>query len=317
LDRKQWQLFANTKLRTDSCFLIHEVAWQKHKTVFIYECQILSEIHSAQDKHNRILIGDIPYKIKYLTLLTIQLIFSTMKKLTFLFVLFATTILGYSQTNTWQGDVTSNWHYSANWSLNHIPTSAEDVIIPDVVGFNPIVYGDAHCNNLTINSGAHLEVANTISVGGDYDNNAGSLTEINQITFNGDDIQNVYSLDCETLILDKPDGELRFPSETSTCNNYDWEQGLYRVNGGTFIINDLVDDGIFGTISVTDGQLDIHQDIDQFVDLNCTFFMTGGECNIYGGQDDSWWSYAGNTTITMYDGTLSFKYKVIKDMQIC
>ena len=217
-------------------------------------------------------------------------------------------VCGFAQTNTWQGDVTSNWHTSGNWSLNHVPTSSEDVIIPDVPGFfTPIVSGDALCNNLTINPGAYLDVANTISLGGNYDNNAGSNTSINQITFNGTVIQNVYSLDCETLILDKPDGELRFPSETSTCNNYDWEQGLYRVNGGTFIINDLVDDGIFGTISVTSGQLDIHQDEDQFIDLNCTFFMTDGECNIYGGSDDSWWSYAGNTSITMYNGILDFK----------
>ena len=142
-------------------------------------------------------------------------------------------VCGFAQTNTWQGDVTSNWHTSGNWSLNHVPTSSEDVIIPDVPGFfTPIVSGDALCNNLTINPGAYLDVANTISLGGHYNNNAGSLTDINQITFNGDDIQNVYSLDCETLILDKLDGELRFPSETSSCNNYDWVEGLYRVNGG-------------------------------------------------------------------------------------
>jgi len=219
----------------------------------------------------------------------------------------------YSQTNYWQGNVTSNWHYSGNWSLNHVPIASEDVVIPDVPGFfTPIVYGDALCNNLTINSGAYLDVSNTISLGGHYDNNAGSNTSINQITFNGSGIQNVYSLDCEILILDKAAGELRFPSETSSCNNYDWEQGLYRVSGGTFIINDLVDDGIFGTISVTAGQLDIHQSTDQYIDLNCTFFMTGGECNIYGGKENSWWTYAGNTSITMYDGTLRFMDNGIK-----
>ena len=84
-------------------------------------------------------------------------------------------------------------------------------------------------------------------------------------------------------------------------------RGIIPSEWWTFIISDLVDNGIFGTISITAGQLDIHQDGSQFIDLNGTYFMTGGICNIYGGGDDSWWSEGGNASITMSDGLLDFK----------
>jgi len=167
------------------------------------------------------------------------------------------------------------------------------------------IVGDALVNGDIEINGAGVDVWNTLLLGGDFDNNA-SGTDIDSININGDDIQNIYNLECNTLILDKPSGEMRFPSETSTCNNYDWMLGLYRVSGGTFTINDLVDNGIFGTISVTSGELNIHQDAEQYIDLNGTFYMTGGVCNIYGGTDDSWWSYGGNASVTMYDGILDF-----------
>ncbi|GAB4332388.1 MAG: hypothetical protein Kow00127_24170 [Bacteroidales bacterium] len=159
--------------------------------------------------------------------------------------------------------------------------------------------------DLTINDNG-VSFPNQLEIRGNYDNNTWTTISINEITFTGTDTQNAWSLQCETLILNKSGGELRFLGENSECNHYDWQQGFMRVAGGYFVINDLVDDGIYGTISVTSGQLHIYQDPAQFIDLNGTFFMAGGACYIYGGADDSWWSYDGDATVTIQGGTLDF-----------
>ncbi len=194
-------------------------------------------------------------------------------------------------------DCDYNFHFNTGDFVNNLNMTTNS-------GYVAIV-GDATVNGDIEINGVGADVWNTLFLGGDYDNNSGG-TDIDSIRIIGDGIQNIYNLDCNTLILDKPSGEMRFPAETSTCDHYDWVQGMYRVNGGTFTINDLVDNGIFGTISVTSGQLNIHQDAGQFVDMNATFFMTGGNCNIYGGGYESYWSYADDASITMSGGTLDF-----------
>ena len=53
------------------------------------------------------------------------------KKVNFLVVL---TILFpgilMAQTNNWTGATSSYWSNAGNWSLGHVPTSAENVVIP-------------------------------------------------------------------------------------------------------------------------------------------------------------------------------------------
>ncbi len=62
-------------------------------------------------------------------------------------------------TNVWNGSFNYYWGNAANWSLGHIPTSAEDVVIANV-GYQPVIvdFSDKECNNLTINSGASVEI---------------------------------------------------------------------------------------------------------------------------------------------------------------
>ncbi len=61
-------------------------------------------------------------------------------------------------TNTWDGSTNHYWADPNNWSLNHVPTDAEDVVIPNVNSPVIVDFWDAECNNLTINSGVHLRV---------------------------------------------------------------------------------------------------------------------------------------------------------------
>ena len=161
------------------------------------------------------------------------------------------------------------------------------------------VRGDFTINGFGLTIPEHLEL------GGNFENNS-SFLSIHEISVSGSGNQNIKNLQCQTLILDKPSGEMRFLTGTSQCDNYDWEQGLLRNAGATTTFNDLVDNGIFGTISVTSGVLNFHQDNSQYVDINGTVFISGGTFNIYGGLGDSFWTYSGDVSFTMSGGTLNF-----------
>ena len=99
-----------------------------------------------------------------------------MKKIALLFLM-AVTLAGYSQkaTNYWDGSFNSYWHNASNWSLNHIPTSTEDVIIPNGMPRYPYVgSSDEEIKSLNIKSDAyvkigayHLSVSNDVKVYGE------------------------------------------------------------------------------------------------------------------------------------------------------
>jgi len=70
--------------------------------------------------------------------------------------------------NEWTGASNSYWNQPANWSLGHVPTYEEDVIINNV-GYQPpiVAITDAECKNLTINTGAGVYViGNTLTTNG-------------------------------------------------------------------------------------------------------------------------------------------------------
>jgi len=62
--------------------------------------------------------------------------------------------------NVWTGATNNYWHNNGNWSLGHIPTAGEDVIMT-TAGYHPpaIDFYDEECHNLTIQAGAGLEIA--------------------------------------------------------------------------------------------------------------------------------------------------------------
>ena len=62
----------------------------------------------------------------------------------------------FAQTATWDGSSSTDWNTAANWSTNAVPTSSNDVIIPDVTN-DPILGSSSdECHNLTIQSGGVL-----------------------------------------------------------------------------------------------------------------------------------------------------------------
>jgi hypothetical protein len=70
--------------------------------------------------------------------------------------------------NVWDGSFNHYWHNDNNWNLGHIPTSTEEVQVPNV-GYQPISvdnYNEA-CANLTLETGTVLNIYDqTLTVNG-------------------------------------------------------------------------------------------------------------------------------------------------------
>jgi hypothetical protein len=115
------------------------------------------------------------------------------KKVFFMLVLVFCASSIFAQTNTWTGAFNYYWHNNNNWSLGHIPTLAEDVVITDD-GYAPpnIAIYDEECNSVTIESGAELIITDKqLTISGNLDvygtltmnNTSGSLTVNNNVTW--------------------------------------------------------------------------------------------------------------------------------------
>ncbi|KAA3616964.1 MAG: T9SS C-terminal target domain-containing protein [Calditrichaeota bacterium] len=111
--------------------------------------------------------------------------------------------------NTWEGDVSSDWHTAGNWSSNSVPTSTDNVLIPNVTTDPLISNNDAACATMRIESGGLVQLGNskdltisgdlsiygtltsfgtdTITVAGDYENNGVLNPSTGTFIFNGVD----------------------------------------------------------------------------------------------------------------------------------
>jgi hypothetical protein len=74
-----------------------------------------------------------------------------------------------------------------------------------------------------------------------------------------------------------------------------------------FTVNDLGEPYIGGTYVLENGQINLTQDNSNWADLEANITITSGEFNVYGGNGDSFWPYAGTGFLTMGGGVLDFK----------
>ncbi len=81
--------------------------------------------------------------------------------------------------NTWEGDISSDWNTIGNWTLNKVPTSTTNSIIPTtpVGGRFPLISTTANACKLTIQSSAIviINAGNSLTLTGNFVNN-GTLT---------------------------------------------------------------------------------------------------------------------------------------------
>ncbi|HPE35405.1 MAG TPA: hypothetical protein PLI65_11475, partial [Bacteroidales bacterium] len=112
--------------------------------------------------------------------------------ITIVLVMFAMATFAQKATNYWDGSFNSYWHNANNWSLGHIPTSTEDVVIPNGMSLYPAVdFYDETIKSLVIHSGAYVRInAFTLTVSGDVQvyglldiNDADAFMECNNITW--------------------------------------------------------------------------------------------------------------------------------------
>ncbi|MBN1338471.1 MAG: hypothetical protein JXA03_04060 [Bacteroidales bacterium] len=178
----------------------------------------------------------------------------------------------------------------------------------DVNGNLLISGGILNCNN-----GPSPTATYNINVAGNWTNTVGSagfVENAGRVTFDGPGHQYVYSSETFNILEVNNGAALRINNAayTVTCATYDWTGGGIDVIAGTFTANDLADNGLYGGFWVNPGAtINLYQDAGQFVDLNGTIWMGGGNMNVYGGNGASWWSYAGDASVAMSDGVLDFK----------
>jgi len=94
--------------------------------------------------------------------------------LTLLTGIFLPVRFSYAADLTWTGAISGDWATGGNWSTGTVPTSADNVIIPDAAttANDPDISSGAVCYNLAIASGGVLNGnGQTISVYGNWTNN--------------------------------------------------------------------------------------------------------------------------------------------------
>ena len=141
-----------------------------------------------------------------------------------------------------------------------------------------------------------------------YVGSAGFIEGEGLVVFEGTGVSNIYGETFNNLELNKSStGQLIIPSAyTVSCNSYNWTSGTFTVNGGTFTALDLYDSGLMGTINLSAGTINFHQDTSQYFDLRGNLNISGGVLNLYGGGGTSYWPYINTVTLTRSDGVIDF-----------
>ncbi|MBW6514229.1 MAG: hypothetical protein K0B87_05680 [Candidatus Syntrophosphaera sp.] len=150
-----------------------------------------------------------------------------------------------------------------------------------------------------------------LTIGGDWRNTVGPAAFLHswtRVTFNGTGDQIcVFPEEFASLWVDKPSGNLKINANAS-CEAYSWVSGgIEVINGATFTVSSLLTTGIRGNWSVAYGStVDLHNP-GASINLNGNLTING-TFNVYGGNNDSSWANAANTSVTIdSEGILDFK----------
>ncbi len=175
--------------------------------------------------------------------------------------------------NTWTGAFNSFWHNDANWTLGHIPTVGEDVLLT-TAGSQPIKldFYNESCDNLTINSGVSFEIYGyALNASGTIDNN----------------------------------GTIKFLNAASTVN----AGGLTNTGGtvmmanGSFSVAELTDNGVYGTWVQNGGLIELNQTIG-YPDINGTITINNGNFTVSDPGSSCYWGFGAAANVTMTGGVL-------------
>lgn len=185
--------------------------------------------------------------------------------------------------------------------LNHLEIASQGIVSS--------VYDLTIKGDLTISLGV-FEAPYSIYINGHWNNTLGPdafIEGVGSVFFQGEHHQYCSTENFNRLVINKNFGALRLLFANITCNSYVYGSGALDLLFGNFVANDLEQDGIYGDFYVNPFcRLELHQDISNYVDLNGTVNMLGGEFHVYGGSVTSWWAYARPAALNMIDGLVYF-----------
>jgi hypothetical protein len=112
-------------------------------------------------------------------------------------------------TLTWEGDISTDWHIPGNWNLNYVPTTTDNVIIPNVANDPVVSTADGNCQNVQINAGAVITVTSPyiLFVKGDWSGAANIVSGTGKTTFFSSVPQTITGgATFSTLVIDNTNG---------------------------------------------------------------------------------------------------------------
>ncbi|MEI6754167.1 MAG: hypothetical protein WCK78_13495, partial [Paludibacter sp.] len=91
-----------------------------------------------------------------------------------------------SNLKNWTGSTNTDWNVATNWSDGRIPTSTDNVIIPNVTN-KPTIGAAASCKNITINASSSVSITgtNTLTIAGNWTNNGTFTANNSTVLFTG------------------------------------------------------------------------------------------------------------------------------------
>lgn len=185
--------------------------------------------------------------------------------------------------------------------LNHLEIACQGTVSS--------VYDLTIKGDLIISLGV-FEAPYNIYINGHWNNTLGpdAFTEgLGSVTFQGEDHQYCTTENFNRLVINKNYGALRLLFANITCNSYAYGSGAVDLLFGNFIANDLEQDGIYGNFYMNPFcRVDLYQNAGNYVDLNGTINMIGGEFHVHCGSTTSWWGYSSPATLNMLDGLVYF-----------
>lgn len=115
--------------------------------------------------------------------------------------------LSVQSSNSWVGQVSSDWNTAANW-CGGVPVSTTNVTINAGTPFSPVISALASANNVTIGAGATLTIdpIGTLNLYGDFVNNGTFIANAGTIAFRGATNQNVAAMTVGSVIMDGTGG---------------------------------------------------------------------------------------------------------------
>jgi len=154
-------------------------------------------------------------------------------------------------------------------------------------------------NLINSNINAVVEFAGPITINNIYNAGSGGAACYTLVTGSPVNIQNQLNLSQGSFALSSS-------APVVTAGSL-IQGGSIQVTNGSFTANDLAESFIKGAYILYNGQINLNQDPVQFLDLNANLTIHGGELNVDGGTDESYWPFNGSGSLTMDGGVLDFK----------